>query len=62
MDERVRIGIYVVRTVAAIFPYLNLERNLKLVDHCESSGLAAETSRRMQAGTEASRYRGGPDG
>jgi hypothetical protein len=33
MDERVRTGIHVVRTVAAIFPYLNLERNMKLVDH-----------------------------
>jgi hypothetical protein len=26
MNERVRTGIHVVRTVASIFPYLNLER------------------------------------
>jgi hypothetical protein len=29
MGERVRTGIYVVRTVAAIFPYLNLERKFE---------------------------------
>jgi len=58
IDERVWTGIHVVRTVAAIFPYLNLEINLKLVDHWELSERAAETSGRMQAGTEASRCRG----
>jgi hypothetical protein len=26
MNERVRTGIHVIRTVASIFPYLNLER------------------------------------
>jgi hypothetical protein len=30
MDERVRMGIHVVRTVESIFPYSILERNLKL--------------------------------
>jgi hypothetical protein len=29
---------------------------MKLIDHWTSSGRAAETSERMQAGTEASRY------
>jgi hypothetical protein len=32
---------------------------LKLIDHWSSSERAAETSGRMQAGTEASRYSGG---
>jgi alanine dehydrogenase len=57
MNERVRTGIHVVRTVASIFPYLNLERKSKA--YWTSSRRAAETSGRMQAGTEASRYNGG---
>jgi hypothetical protein len=32
------------------------KENLKLIDHWTSSGRAAETSGRMQVGTEASRY------
>jgi hypothetical protein len=34
----------------------NLERNQKLIEYWEASGHAAETSGRMQAGTETSRY------
>jgi len=40
----------------SIFPYSELGKNLKLIDHWWTSGRAAEMSRRMQAGTEASRY------
>jgi len=29
MYEHVRMGIHVIRTVAAIFPYMNLERKSK---------------------------------
>jgi hypothetical protein len=50
----------------SIFPYSELGKNLKLIDHCwaseraaEMSGRAAEMSGRMDAGTEASRYSGG---
>jgi len=43
----------------SIFPYYELRNNLKLTDHWWGSGRAAETSGRMQAGTEASRYSGG---
>jgi hypothetical protein len=43
----------------SIFPYFELGKNLKLIDHWWTSGRAAEMSRRMQAGTEASRYSGG---
>jgi hypothetical protein len=51
MDERVRTGYHVVRTVATIFPYLCLEKkSWSLIEHWESSGRAAETSGRMQAG------------
>jgi hypothetical protein len=51
MDERVRTGIHDVQTVTAIFPYLCLERNPEaLIEHWKSSGRAAETSGRMQAG------------
>jgi len=46
----------IVRTDVSIFPYSELGKNLKLVDHWRSSGRAAETSKHMQAGTEASRY------
>jgi hypothetical protein len=46
----------IVRTDVSIFPYFELGKNLKLVDHWRSSGRAAETFERMQAGTEASRY------
>jgi hypothetical protein len=40
-------------------PIYELGKNLKLVDHCWASGQAAERSRQMQAGTEASRCSGG---
>jgi hypothetical protein len=40
----------------SIFPYSELGKNLKLIDHCWPSGRAAERSTRMKAGTEASRY------
>jgi hypothetical protein len=38
---------------------MNLERIWSLVEYWEASGRAAETSGRIQAGTEASRYSGG---
>jgi len=40
----------------SIFPYSELGKNLKLIDHWWASGRAVERSGRMQAGTEASRY------
>jgi hypothetical protein len=40
----------------SIFPYSELGKNLKLIDHWWTSGRAAEMSGRMQAGTEASRH------
>jgi hypothetical protein len=40
----------------SIFPYSELGKNLKLINHWWSSERAAEMSGRMQAGTEASRY------
>jgi hypothetical protein len=40
----------------SIFPYTELGKNLKLIDHWWTSGRAAERSGRMQAGTEASRH------
>jgi hypothetical protein len=43
----------------SIFPYSELGKNLKLIDHWWTSGRAVEMSGRMQAGTEASRYSGG---
>jgi len=49
------MGNHVVRTVASIFPYLNL----KIKSEAETSERVAETSGRMQARTEASRYSGG---
>jgi len=58
-EKRVRTGIHIVRTVAAIFSYMNLERIWSLVEYWEASERVAETSKRMQAGTEASRYSGG---
>jgi len=39
-------------------PLNELGKNLKLIDHWEASRWAAETSGRMQAGIEASRYSG----
>jgi len=39
-------------------PLNELGKNLKLIDHWEASERAAETSGRMQARTEASRYSG----
>jgi hypothetical protein len=51
MDEPVRTGIHVVWTVAVIFPYLCFgKKSWILVEHWESSGCAAKTSGRMQAG------------
>jgi hypothetical protein len=40
----------------SIFPYLELGKNMKLIDHWWTFGRDAERSRRMQAGTKASRY------
>jgi len=40
----------------SIFPYSELGKNLKLIDHWWTSGRAAEMSGRMQARTEASRH------
>jgi len=40
----------------SIFPYFELGKNLKLIDHWWTFGRVAEMSGRMQAGTEASRY------
>jgi hypothetical protein len=37
------------------------KENMKLIDHWTSSGRAAETSGRMQAGTEASRHNEGSE-
>jgi hypothetical protein len=49
MDERVRTDIHVVRTVAAIFPYLCFgKKSWSLIEHWESSGRVAESSGRMQ--------------
>jgi hypothetical protein len=62
MYEPVRTGIHVVRTIEEIFPYFELGKNLRLIDHREESGRDAETSGRMQAGTVASRNNEGPDG
>jgi hypothetical protein len=55
-EKCVRTEIHVVRTVAAIFPHIILERIESLIEYWEASERAAETSGRMQAGTEASRY------
>jgi hypothetical protein len=62
MYERIRTGIHVVRTVETIFPYFEVGKNLRLIDHREASRRAVETSGRMQAGTVASRNIEGPDG
>jgi hypothetical protein len=40
----------------SIFPYTELGKNLKLIDHWWTSGRAAERFGRMQARTEASRH------
>jgi hypothetical protein len=40
----------------SIFPFTELGKNLKLIDHWWTFGRAAERSGRMQAGTEASRH------
>jgi hypothetical protein len=48
--------------VEAIFPYFELGKNLRLIDHRDASGRAAETSEWMQAGTVASRNSKGLDG
>jgi hypothetical protein len=62
MYECIRTGNHIVRTGISIFPYFELGKNLKLIDHWEASGRAADTSGRIQAGTVASRYSRGPDG
>jgi hypothetical protein len=50
MDERIRTGIHIVRTVAVIFPNLCFgKKSWGLIEHWESSGRAAESSERMQA-------------
>jgi hypothetical protein len=46
----------------SIFPYIELGKNLKLIDHKWMFGRAAKRSGRMQAGIEASRHSVGPDG
>jgi len=56
MNERVQTGIHVVWTVASIFPYLNLERIWSWSITRSPSRRAAETFKRMQPGTKASRY------
>jgi len=55
-ETRVRTGYYIVRTDDWSSLSWNLERNQKLIEYWEASGDAAETSGRMQAGTETSRY------
>jgi hypothetical protein len=59
MYECVRTGNHVARTSVSIFPYSELGKNLKLIDHCWAFGRAAETSGRMLVGTKASQYSGG---
>jgi hypothetical protein len=56
METHVWTGYHIVRMAVLIFLYSKLGKNLKLVDLWWASGRAAETSKRMQAGTEASRY------
>jgi hypothetical protein len=60
MDERVRTGIHVVRTVAAIFPYLILERKSKAWSNTESrpDGLLNRPDVCNLEQLEASRHRG----
>jgi hypothetical protein len=53
------MGNHIVQTSVSIFPYSELGKNLKLVDHCWASERVAETSGWMLARTEASRYSGG---
>jgi hypothetical protein len=51
MDERVRTGIHIVRTIVAIFTYLCFgKKSWSLIEHWEWSGRVAESSGRMQAG------------
>jgi len=57
---RVRTGNHIVWMGISIFPYSELGKNLKLIDHWEASGQVAKTSGRIQAGTVASRYSRGP--
>jgi hypothetical protein len=40
----------------SIFPYTELGKNMKPIDHGWTSGRATERFGRMQAGTEASRH------
>jgi hypothetical protein len=53
MDERVRTGIHVVQSVAAIFPYLCLERNLEAWSNTEGRSDVCKLEQ-----FEASRHRG----
>jgi hypothetical protein len=55
-ETPVRTGYHIVQTVDWSSLSWNLERNQKLIEYWEASGRAAETSGRMQAGTETSRY------
>jgi hypothetical protein len=60
MDERVRIGIHVLQTVAAIFPYLCLERNPEAWSNTEGlpDGLLNHPEVCKLKQFEASRHRG----
>jgi hypothetical protein len=53
---RIWTGYHIVRTVDWSSLSWNLERNQKMIEYWETSGRAAETPGRMQAGTETSRY------
>jgi hypothetical protein len=55
-ETRVRTGYHIVRTVDWSSLSWNLERNQKLIECWEGSGCYAETSGRIQAGIETSRY------
>jgi hypothetical protein len=55
-ETRVLTGYHIVQMVDRSSLSWNLERNQKLIEHWEVSGHVAETSGRMQAGTETSRY------
>jgi hypothetical protein len=55
-ETRVRTRYHIVQTVDWSSLSWNLERNQKLNKYWEASRHAAETSGRMQAGTETSRY------
>jgi hypothetical protein len=62
MYVRVRTGNHIVQTGISIFPFSELGKNPKLIDHWEASGRAADTSGRIQPGTVASWYSRGLNG